>query len=65
MDLLQGLIDTDGHITKDGTAEIYNINLKLMEQVKELILTLGFKARLTEKCKSTNWNYTETNGNSI
>lgn len=63
--LLQGLIDTDGHITKSGKIEFYNINRVLLAQVKELILSLGFKAKLSAKAYSTNWGATELKAHKV
>lgn len=43
MDILRGLIDTDGHIDKLGWAEFYNVNEVLADDVFSLIASLGFK----------------------
>jgi len=43
LDLLKGLMDSDGYINKDGIGIFYNTNLKLAIQVKELIESLGYK----------------------
>lgn len=45
LSLLQGLMDTDGSITKRGRASFYNTNTKIIEQVSQLIHSLGFKSR--------------------
>jgi hypothetical protein len=45
--LLQGLIDTDGHVIEKGQVEFINMNRRLAEQVRELVFTLGAKAVLT------------------
>jgi predicted phage terminase large subunit-like protein len=42
--LLQGLIDTDGHVAPDGQTEFCNTNKELAENVLELVHTLGVKA---------------------
>lgn len=52
LDLLQGLIDTDGHVMKDGKVEFYNINKKLIEEVRTLIASLGYKVTLRERDNS-------------
>ena len=59
LELLRGLMDTDGSISKSGKCEFYNINTVLIGQVKELVLSLGIKARISAKCFSTNWDKTE------
>ncbi|MDD4521719.1 MAG: terminase family protein [Methanosarcina sp.] len=42
--LLQGLIDTDGYVSKEGQIEFCSINKNLACDVKELINSLGVKA---------------------
>lgn len=44
LDLLRGLMDTDGTVGSTGQCAFDNTNLHLMLQIRELILTLGFKA---------------------
>lgn len=39
--LLQGLLDTDGHITKKGIVEFYTTSIKLARGVKFLVQSLG------------------------
>lgn len=46
LSLLQGLMDTDGHITKQGLCEFCSVNEKLACQVKDLILSLGIKTKV-------------------
>ncbi|MGI0059226.1 MAG: LAGLIDADG family homing endonuclease, partial [Nitrosotalea sp.] len=46
LELLQGLMDTDGCCLKDGKLEFSNTNAKLAYQVQELILSLGIKSRI-------------------
>ena len=43
VELLKGLIDSDGYITPKGTVQFYNTNINLTIQVKELIESLGYK----------------------
>ena len=46
LSLLQGLMDTDGSIDKrGGRCEFYQKNLKLIDQVRTLLSTLGIKSR--------------------
>ncbi|MGW5003281.1 terminase large subunit domain-containing protein [Streptomyces hydrogenans] len=44
--LLQGLVDTDGYVAKDGQVEFCSTNLGLARAVQELVRTLGGKASL-------------------
>ena len=49
MALLCGLMDSDGHITKDGYCEFYSTNQKLVNGVYELLCTVGYKPYLKKK----------------
>lgn len=46
MALLQGLMDTDGTVTTAGQCSFQNTNQRLVEQVRELLHSLGAKPRL-------------------
>lgn len=46
MALLNGLIDTDGSVSKKGCVEFYNTNERLVYQVQELVQSLGTKAQV-------------------
>lgn len=46
LSLLQGLIDTDGYVAKDGQVEFCSTNLRLAEGVSELVHSLGYKASI-------------------
>ncbi len=46
--LLQGLIDSDGYINKNGICQFYNTNIPLVKQVKELTESLGYKVTYKE-----------------
>lgn len=46
--LLQGLIDTDGHVAPDGQVEFVSIRSELAGAVQELVRSLGVKAQLIE-----------------
>lgn len=49
MALLQGLVDSDGHIDPhNGQVEIVSVYPALAQGILELVLTLGFKARMYE-----------------
>lgn len=52
-ELLAGLMDTDGTITKNGRLSFYNTNNKLVEQFCELIASLGFKYRIRWRLNSS------------
>ena len=47
LELLKGLIDSDGYISKTGICQFYNTNHTLVDQVRELVESLGYK--VTEK----------------
>ena len=49
IELLMGLMDSDGYITPKGHAYFYNTNLKLVKEVQKLITSLGYKAFYKEK----------------
>jgi len=49
LELLQGLMDTDGSITKDGRQEFCQSDLKIAKSVYELIVSLGLKASIKER----------------
>lgn len=46
--LLQGLVDTDGHVDRDGRVEITSVRKKLSEDTWKLCCGLGFKATISE-----------------
>ena len=46
--LLQGLIDSDGHVYADGRVEFTSKSMRLAEGVRELALSLGMKATVRE-----------------
>lgn len=47
--LLQGLIDTDGSVDKNGKVEFGNSNLRIIESFLCLVHSLGIKARITSR----------------
>ena len=49
LEILQGLLDTNGYCSKKGTIEYYSSSLKLSNDVKELVQSLGGVARSSEK----------------
>lgn len=53
-DLLAGLMDTDGYIDAKGRCEFTNTSARLADDVRELCLSLGMKATLTEGVATLN-----------
>lgn len=49
IDLLCGLMDTDGYVNKSGTCQFYSSNFRLHEQVKVLLSSLGVKWSASSK----------------
>lgn len=47
--LLQGLMDTDGTVSKDGKCTFHNSNLRLMQDVQELVHSFGLKTQITRR----------------
>jgi replicative DNA helicase len=45
--LLAGLLDTDGYVTKNGTVQFAVTNRRLAADTLELVLSLGYHARMT------------------
>lgn len=43
--LLQGLMDTDGHVNVSGKCEFYNTNKTLIDQFVQLVRSFGLKAK--------------------
>ncbi|HLA49800.1 MAG TPA: phage terminase large subunit [Thermodesulfovibrionia bacterium] len=48
LELLRGLMDTDGTVCSSGSVEFTNTNKRLAYETHELILSLGWKARCVE-----------------
>lgn len=49
LELLRGLMDSDGHARPRGACEFYQKDKRFAEQVFELVASLGIKPRLREK----------------
>ncbi len=49
LELLQGIMDTDGHIRKNGGCEISLSNERLANDVYELLMTLGAKVGMKKR----------------
>lgn len=49
LELLRGLMDSDGTIGKNGRAEFNNTNYNLVQGVYELLMSLGYKATLRKR----------------
>jgi hypothetical protein len=58
MELLRGLMDTDGSITKTQSFEFYQKNYEFILQVVELLSSLGIKSRVSRKSINQCWYYT-------
>lgn len=54
LELLKGLMDSDGYINSKGHAYFYNTNLKLVKEVQRLITSLGYKGFYKEKIAKIN-----------
>ena len=48
LQLLQGLVDSDGYISKNGLCQFYNTNIELVKQTKQLVESLGYKVTYKE-----------------
>lgn len=58
LQLIQGLMDTDGSISKRGHCEYTSVSTQLIEGFKELVESLGFKTKIVER-------FTKCNGKSF
>jgi Terminase large subunit, T4likevirus-type, N-terminal/Terminase RNaseH-like domain/LAGLIDADG-like domain len=58
MELLRGLMDTDGSITKTQSFEFYQKNYEFVLQFVELISSLGIKSRMRRKLINNCYYYT-------
>lgn len=47
LQLIQGLMDTDGNIEKTGNCVFSNTNLEILEKTQELLASLGIKSHLS------------------
>jgi len=52
LEVLQGLLDTDGYCSKNGTIQHYSVSKQLSDDVKELVQSLGGVARQRSKVGS-------------
>lgn len=48
LELLAGLIDTDGNVDKNGRCHFSNINFQLIENVSDLVRSMGWRVTKTE-----------------
>lgn len=53
LDLLRGLLDTDGSVTTNGRVSFYNTEPRLVSAVEELVASLGYKFRTRWRDPST------------
>jgi hypothetical protein len=49
LSLLQGLMDTDGYVSKSNIAQFSSVSKELTDGVRELVLSLGGTARVSSK----------------
>jgi hypothetical protein len=49
LELLKGLIDSDGYVEKNGVVSFYSSDLNLANQVNRLVTELGYKTSITQK----------------
>jgi hypothetical protein len=49
IDLLHGLMDTDGYISKDGHIDYYSVSTQLINDVADLVRSLGGTAKIRNK----------------
>ena len=47
--LLQGLMDTDGYVNKNGTVQFTTVSEQLCDNVRELVLSLGGTSKINTK----------------
>ncbi len=57
MDLLRGLMDTDGYVGKNGDCEFCNTNIKIAKGVHELASSLGIRASFNTGKATLNGRY--------
>lgn len=61
--ILQGLLDTDGYISKNGSIiEYYTVSKQLMEDVKFIVESLGGNAKIFQKIPSFKYNAEKKKG---
>jgi replicative DNA helicase len=48
-ELLAGVLDTDGTVTNNGSVQLAVTNRRLAEDVRELVLSLGYRCSMTTK----------------
>ena len=57
LELIKGLMDTDGHARKHGGVEFTSTNLRLAEGLKELVVSMGWKTTVKEGKATLNGKY--------
>jgi hypothetical protein len=55
LSVLQGLLDTDGYVSKDNHVEYSSVSIELIEGVKFIVQSLGGTAKI--HIKKTSWTY--------
>lgn len=62
LELLAGLIDTDGHVDKNGVIELQLINKQIICATREIACSLGIKCSIITEKTGT---YNDENGNTV
>lgn len=60
LELLRGLLDTDGHITKDGALEYSTSSIVLAKQVQSLVWSLGYRCSVVKRKTRCNGKWFES-----
>lgn len=60
LELLRGLLDTDGHITKDGSLEYSTSSVVLAKQVQSLVWSLGYRCSVVKRKTRCNGKWFES-----
>ena len=53
LELVQGLMDKDGSIDKNGKCEFIQKNYNIVKGLQELLFTLGIESKINETCKKS------------
>lgn len=54
LELIRGLFDTDGHVSKNGHVEFYTKSPKMALQIQEILWSLGCFCKITKKIPTIN-----------
>jgi phage terminase large subunit GpA-like protein len=62
IELLRGLMDTDGHVAPNGDHEITSSNKRFADSIYELLVSLGHKPRRSDRIPTFTYNGEKRNG---